>query len=416
MMIPSENYAPAAVREAVGSVLTNKYSEGQVKKRYYQGNKVIDSVEQLCKDRALEVFRLDPEEWGVNVQAYSGTPANVAVFIALLEPGDKIMPMYLSDGGHLSHGWMFKGKKITLTSKIYHIDYYHVDQQTKVFDYGQIEKQAKEFCPKILISGGTAYPQEIDHAAMGRIAKKVGAYYLADIAHEAGLVAGGANASPFAHADVVTMTTHKTLRGPRGAIVFARKELIEQINKAVFPGFQGGPHNHTIAGIAVALHTAGKPEFSKYAHQVVKNAKVLAEELTKYGYNLVSGGTAKHLILIDLRNKGLSGNIPALALEYAGIVVNFNTVPYDSAPPLYPSGLRMGTPGVTTRGMKEKEMGLIANWIDEVIKETFKYRLPEKGKKVYIQEVSRELAKNSKIAAIATKVKSLCKQFPLPDA
>lgn len=414
MMIPSENYAPRAVREAVGSVLTNKYSEGQVKKRYYQGNKVIDSVEQLCKQRALQAFRLNPEEWGVNVQAYSGTPANVAVFVALLEPGDRIMPMYLPDGGHLSHGWMFKGKKITLTSKIYDIQYYHVDRTTKVFDYGQIKNQAEEFRPKILISGGTAYPQEIDHRAMGKIARGVGAYYLADIAHEAGLVAGGANKPPFAHADVVTMTTHKTLRGPRGAIIIARKELIDKINRAVFPGFQGGPHNHTIAGIAVALKIAASSKFRSYAHQVVKNAKVLAEELTDYGYDLVSGGTAKHLILVDLRNKGLSGVIPALALEYAGIVVNFNTVPYDIAPPLYPSGLRMGTPGVTTRGMRERQMRQIAKWVDDVIKEVSEYRLPDKGRKEYIQKISLKLASNGKLADIARKVRSICKQFPVP--
>ncbi|MBI4130239.1 serine hydroxymethyltransferase [Candidatus Roizmanbacteria bacterium] len=415
-MIPSENYASAAVREAVGSVLMNKYSEGQVKKRYYQGNKYIDEVEQLCKDRAMKAFRLDPEEWGVNVQALSGTPANVAVLTGLLEPGEKIMAMYLPDGGHLSHGWMFKDKKITFTSKVFQIEYYHVDPKTKVFDYDQVEQQAKRYKPKMLIAGGTAYPREINHKRMGEIARKVGAYYLADIAHEAGLVAGGANTSPFPYAHVVTMTTHKTLRGPRGAIIFARKDLIETINKSVFPGLQGGPHNHTIAGITVALGEVLKPSFKTYTKQVVKNAQVLAKELTRYGYDLVSGGTDKHLILIDLRKQGISGVIPAKALEVANIIVNFNTVPYDSASPMYPSGLRLGTPAITTRGMKEKEMKQIARWIYEVIDEVSEFKLPTnpKERRIFIRETEKKLVNNKKLLRIGAEVKKLTQKFPVP--
>lgn len=415
-MIPSENYASAAVREVVGSILINKYSEGQPYKRYYQGMDNVDALESLVEKRALKAFKLDPEKWDVNVQPYSGSPANAEIFFALLSPGDKIMAMYLTDGGHISHGWSFKDKPLSFASKFFKIEFYHVDSKTHVFDYDEIAKLARKIKPKILVAGGTAYPREIDHKKLGKIAHSVGALYHADVSHEAGLIAAGVNNSPFDDADVVMMTTHKTLRGPRGAMIFAKKELIEQIDKAVFPGLQGGPHNHTIAGIGVALNETMQPGFKTYAKQIIKNAQILAAELKKRGYDIVTGGTDKHLILIDLRNKGLSGKVPALALEKAGIVCNFNTVPYDTAPPLYPSGLRLGTPAITTRGMKEKEMKLIAGWIDEVIMSVVSYQLPDNPKlrKEFMKEVRVGLSGNKTVIKVAKEVAALTKKFPTP--
>lgn len=414
-MIPSENYTYPEVLQAVGSVLMHKYSEGYPRKRYYQGNRNIDEIEMLCKKRALELFELDPEEWSVNVQAYSGTPANLAVFNALLEPGDTIMPMYLLDGGHLSHGWAYKDRKITLTSKIYDIQYYHVDTETRIFDYPQIALQASKIKPKLLISGGTAYPRDIDYKRLATIAHREGAYYLADVAHEAGLIAGGAVNSPFAYADCVTMTTHKTLRGPRGALIFSKKELSEKIDASVFPGFQGGPHNHTIAGIAVALKKASTSEFKRYAAQTVENAKYIAHYLYAKGYDVVGEGTDKHLILVDLRNKKTNGWFAAWALEYAGIIVNRNTVPYDDNPPYYPSGLRLGTPALTARGMKEREMEMIAGWIDTVISHIGEHKLPDNKEEriTYLKNFRSELRKDETLKAIAQEVKELCAKYPL---
>ncbi|NCN58412.1 serine hydroxymethyltransferase [Candidatus Roizmanbacteria bacterium CG22_combo_CG10-13_8_21_14_all_38_20] len=414
MMIPSENYAPSLVHEAVGSILINKYSEGQPFRRYYQGMTNVDQLEDLVEKRVLDTFKLDPAKWQANVQPYSGSPANAAIFMALLNPGDLIMPMYLKDGGHISHGWSFKGKNLAFSSKFFKVEFYHVDEKTLVFDYAKVAKEIKKAKPKIVVSGGTAYPRDINHKALGQAAHAVGAYYLADISHEAGLIAGGVMASPFKYADVVMFTTHKTLRGPRGAVIVAKSELIKQIDMAVFPGLQGGPHNHTIAGIGVALKIASTKSFAKYAGQIVKNAQALAFELEKQGFDVVTGGTDKHLVLLDLRNKGISGNIPAIALEHAGIVCNFNTVPYDTGSPLYPSGLRLGTPGLTTRKMKEKEMKIIAKWIGEVVNETLDYKLPEKGRKEYVQAASTKLAKNKTILKIRKEVKALCKKFAIP--
>lgn len=416
MMIPSENYTYPEVRAAVGSVLMHKYSEGQPFKRYYQGNEIVDKIEALCKRQALEAFSLSSDEWEVNVQAHSGSPANLAVYNALLESGDKILSMYLPHGGHLSHGWQLPDRKVTLVSKIWNVDYYCVDAKTEVFDYDAIEKQAKKFKPKLIISGGTAYPREIDYKKMGQIAKKVGAYYLADVAHEAGLIAGGASRSPFAYANVVMMTTHKTLRGPRGALIFSRKELSEKIDKSVFPGIQGGPHNQTIAGIAIALQKAQKKDFKDYARQTVINGKRLAKQLEGRGFDIVSGGTDKHLVLIDLRNKRINGWFAAWALEKAGIIVNRNTVPGDTSFPYYPSGIRLGTPAITVRGMKEQEVDRISDWINQAIDHSGERKVPkdkEERKKV-LKNFLSEIEEDRFLKNIAREVKSLCKKFPIP--
>lgn len=415
MMIPSENYTYPEVRQAVGSVLMHKYSEGQIGKRYYQGTSVIDEIELLTKINALELFKLTPDIWDVNVQALSGAQANLAVYNALLEPGEEILSLYLPHGGHLSHGWKVGDKKITLVSKIYDVDFYYLNPETFLIDYDALEKKAKAFKPKIIVSGGTAYPREIDHKRIGEIAKSVGAYYLADVSHEAGLIAGEANTSPFPYADAIMMTTHKTLRGPRGALIFSRKELSAKIDSSVFPGIQGGPHNETIAGIGVALEKANTVEFKKYAGQIVKNAKELALELKDLGFDLVSGGTDKHLILIDLRNKELNGWFVAWALEAAGIVVNRNTVPNDTATSFYPSGIRLGTPAVTTRGMKEKEMKIIAGFIGDVVNHLEKIELPEEVAKrnEILKEFKENLKKDKFYEGIRGEVKKLCVKFPV---
>jgi len=365
-LIPSENFISEDVKRALGSCLSNKYAEGYPGRRYYQGNKVIDEIEKECQERAWKAFGLDQNVWGVNVQPHSGCEANLAVYNGLLEPGDKIMAMYLPDGGHLSHGW-HTDKKITLVSKIYEVEFYKVNPKTEVFDYEEIKKQAERFRPKMIISGGTAYPREIDYEEMGQIAKAVGAYYLADVSHEAGLIAGKVLTSPWEAADVVTMTTHKTLRGPRGAMIFAKKSLIEAINKSVFPGLQGGPHMQTIAAIAVALGGTQTEEFRKYAQQVVKNAKKLAEVLMAEGIKVISGGTDKHLLLIDV---GLSrGKEVAIELEDNGIIVNANTIPGEKGSPLNPSGIRMGSPAMTTRGWKEKEFEEVGKKMAKIIRQ-----------------------------------------------
>lgn len=415
-LIPSENYVSKDVRLAVGSILMNKYAEGQSGKRYYQGNEFIDEIEVLCKKRALQFFGISADNWGVNVQAHSGSPANLAAFTGLLQLGDTIMSMYLPEGGHLSHGWQLPNNKVTLVSKIFNISFYHVDQSTLLFDYDAIEKQALEVLPKLIVSGGTAYPRTIDHKRLSEISKKVGAYYLADIAHEAGLIGAGEHPTPFPYADVVTMTTHKTLRGPRGAIIISRKELSPLIDKAVFPGMQGGPHMHTIAGIAVALQEALQPEFKTYAHQVILNAKLLGELFVKAGYNVVSGGTDKHLLLLDLRNKDLSGWVGAWALEYAGIIANRNSIPFDTSSPFYPSGLRLGTPAVTTRGMKEEDMVKISDWCIKVLTYAEKWKLPEEkeARKAFTKSFLEEVKKDAFLLKIKKEVEDFTKGFPIP--
>lgn len=340
-LIPSENYVSAAVLEASGSVLQNKYSEGYPGRRYYEGQQVIDQVERLAQSRAERLFGVDH----ANVQPYSGSPANLAAYLAFAKPGDVVLGMSLPMGGHLTHGW-----KVSATGQWFTGVQYDVDRITGRVDLDQVRDLARRHHPKIIICGGTAIPRMIDFAGFAEIAAEVGAILVADIGHIAGLVAGGAHPSPVGHAPVITTTTHKTLRGPRGAMIMTTTEHARAIDRAVFPGLQGGPHNQTTAAIAVALHEAAQPSFGDYAHAVVANAKALAAELIDRGYQLVSGGTDNHLILIDLTSKGVPGKTAAKALDRAGLVTNYNTVPYDPRPPFDPSGLRIGTPALTSRG------------------------------------------------------------------
>ena len=359
-LIPSENYVSRAVLEATGSVFTNKYSEGYAGKRYYEGQHLVDPLELLAIERAKQLFGADH----ANVQPYSGSPANLAVYFALLKPGDTVMGMALPHGGHLTHGW-----NVSITGSYFRSVQYGVNIETGRIDYDQVRELALKERPKLLIAGATAYPRIIDFEAMRRIADEAGATLLVDMAHISGLVAGGAHPSPVPFAQVVSTTTHKTLRGPRGAMLLCKAELAKAIDKAVFPGLQGGPHNHTTAGIAVALREAAAPEFRDYAHQIVKNARALAEALAGYTFKLVSGGTDNHLILMDVTPRGMTGKAYARALDRAGLECNYNTVPGDPRKPFDPSGLRLGTPSVTTRGMKESEMARIAAWFSRVAEE-----------------------------------------------
>jgi len=356
-LIPSENYVSRAVLEATGSVFTNKYSEGYAGKRYYEGQQLVDPLESLALARARALFGADH----ANVQPYSGSPANLAVYFALLKPGDTVMGMALPHGGHLTHGW-----NVSITGAFFRSVQYGVNAETGRIDYDQVRELAVRERPKLVIAGATAYPRMIDFPAMRAIADEVGATLLVDMAHIAGLVAGGAHPSPVPHADVVSTTTHKTLRGPRGAMLLCREAMAKAIDKAVFPGLQGGPHNHTTAGIAVALKEAATPAFADYAHQIVTNARALADQLAGYGFKLVSGGTDNHLILMDVTPRGLTGKAFARALDRAGLECNYNTVPGDPRKPFDPSGVRLGTPAVTSRGMKEPEMARIAAWFSRV--------------------------------------------------
>ena len=383
-LIPSENYASAAVMEATGSVLTNKYSEGYPGKRYYEGQRYIDQIEELVRERAKALFRVEH----ANVQPYSGSPANLAAYYALLEPGDTIMGMSLPHGGHLTHGW-----SVNFSARFYHAVQYTVDPATHRIDYDEVRDLARKERPKILVAGATAYPREFDFKLLAEIAHEVQAYFMADISHIAGLIVAGVHSDPAPHADVITTTTHKTLRGPRGAMILCREEHAAAIDRAVFPALQGGPHNHTTAAIGVALREASTEAFRSYGQQVVRNAKALAAELLERGFSLISGGTDNHLILIDLTGKGIFGKKAAKALDRAGIVANYNAIPYDPRKPFSPSGIRLGTPAVTSRGMGEPEMRRIAAWMDEVI------AAPE----------DEEVA-----ARIAGEVRELCQAFPAP--
>jgi glycine hydroxymethyltransferase len=382
-LIPSENYVSRAVLEATGSVFTNKYSEGYAGKRYYEGQQFVDPLETLAQERACSLFGADH----ANVQPYSGSPANLAVYFAFLKPGDKVMGLALPMGGHLTHGW-----NVSITGRYFQSVQYGVRKDTGRIDLDEVRDLARRERPQLLWAGGTAYSRLWDFAAMAEIAREVGARFAVDMAHIAGLVAGGAHPSPIPHADVVTTTTHKTLRGPRGGMLLCRSAHASALDKAVFPGLQGGPHDHTTAGIAVALHEAAQPAFREYAQNVVKNAAVIAAELMARGYHVVSGGTDNHLILVDLTNKNIPGKVAAKALDKAGIELNYNSVPYDTRRPFDPSGIRLGSPSVTSRGMGPTEMKQIATWMDRVM-----------------SDPSDENA-----ARVAAEVRELTKRFPAP--
>jgi glycine hydroxymethyltransferase len=357
-MIASENFVSRAVLEAAGTVFTNKYAEGYPGKRYYGGCEFADVVENLARDRAKKLFGAEH----ANVQPHSGSQANAAAFMTLLQPGDTLLGLDLAHGGHLTHG-----HKLNFSGKLYNIAGYKVRQDTEVIDYDALEAQAVEVKPKMLIGGGSAYPRQFDFARMRQIANKVGAYFLVDMAHFAGLVAGGAHPSPVPHAHVVTTTTHKTLRGPRAGLILCGAELAAGIDRSVFPGQQGGPLMHIVAAKAVAFNEALQPEFKTYAAQTVANAKALGEAIQAEGYRLISGGTDTHVLLIDVFAKGILGSEAEAALGAAGITVNKNAIPFDVNPPMKPSGIRVGTPALTTRGMKQAEMKTIAKWIAEAL-------------------------------------------------
>jgi len=396
-LIASENYVSAEVLKALGSELVNKYAEGYPGKRYYGGNEVIDQIEEECQKRALKLFKLKEKDWVVNVQPLSGSPANLAVYLALVKPGDKIMGMSLDHGGHLTHG-----HKVSISGKMWQPVSYGVDKKTEQLDYDEIEKIAKREKPALIVAGYTAYSRQVDWRKFRQIVNKIvhpepgrRTILMVDMSHLAGLVAGGAYPSPFPYADVVTTTTHKTLRGPRAALIFSRRacrlpqnlpvikgksvlgqsaslaSISDLIDKAVFPGIQGGPHTNQIAAVAVALREAMKPQFKTYAKQVVKNAKVLAGELKKLGWRIVSGGTDSHLFLVDtwLDGEGIGGKEASDKLERAGIIVNKNTIPFDARSPVDPSGIRIGTAAETTRGKKEKEMIKLAKKIDQILRQ-----------------------------------------------
>lgn len=385
-LIPSENYVSAAVLEASGTVLQNKYSEGYPGKRYYEGQQIIDQVETLTVERAKALFGMDH----ANVQPYSGSPANLAVYLAFLKPGDTVLGMSLPMGGHLTHGW-----GVSATGTWFNGVQYGVRRDTGRVDLDEVRDLALAERPKLIFCGGTAVPREIDFAGFAEIAREVGAVLVADIAHIAGLIAGGAHPSPAPHVDVVSTTTHKTLRGPRGAMLLSRAEHARALDRAVFPGLQGGPHNQTTAAIGVALREAAAPDFRTYAHDVVTNARTLGEELAARGFDLVSGGTDNHLLLIDLTGKDVPGKTAAKALDRAGIVVNYNTVPYDTRKPFDPSGIRIGTPALTSRGVPASEMATVAGWIDRVV-------------------TAARTGDESTVTAVRAEVKALMDGYPAP--
>lgn len=414
-MIPSENYASSAVRAAMGSILTNKYSEGFPRKRYYGGNEYIDEIEILAQERLKRLFGVAH----ANVQPYSGSPANLAVYLAVCQPGDTIMGLNLPDGGHLTHGW-----KVSVTGTYYNSVPYHVKEDGRV-DIDEVWKLAKEHKPKLIWTGATAYVYQYEFDKFVEIADSVGAYYAADIAHIIGLIIAGVHTNPVPYAHIVTSTSHKTLRGPRGGLIMVTNRGIEKdpelptkIDRAIFPGSQGGPHDHQTAAVAVALREAETTAFKKYGKQIILNAKTLADELKKSDLKLVGNGTENHMVLVDFVDMlGPGGGVFVQdSLGHAGITVNKNTIPKDPAPPFYPSGIRLGTPALTTRGMKEKEMIKIAKWIVRAIEEAKPYHLPavKEERKEYVRKFHDEIKDNKKLRAIAKEIKTFCRKFPVP--
>jgi glycine hydroxymethyltransferase len=383
-LIPSENYASRAVLEASGSVLSNKYSEGYAGKRYYEGQQHIDEVELLAINRLKSLFGVEH----VNVQPYSGSPANFAVYFAFCKPGDSVLGMGLPSGGHLTHGW-----NVSVTGSYFKAHQYGVRKDTQLIDFDEVASLARAHKPKLLWCGATAYPRVIDYAKFAEIAREVGAILVADIAHISGLIAGGAHPSPVGKAEIITSTTHKTLRGPRGGMILSTEQHRAALDKAVFPGLQGGPHNSTTAAIAVAAKEASTPEFKQYAHAVVSNAKALAETLLSRGVSLVTGGTDNHLLLLDLTPQNVPGKVAAKALDKAGIVTNYNSIPFDTRKPFDPSGVRIGTPAITSRGFGATEMKAVGNWIADVIAKPDDEALLQRT---------------------AGAVKELCDKFPAP--
>lgn len=420
-LIPSENYASSEVRKVLSSYFVNKYSEGYPKKRYYGGNENVDDLEILCQERAKKLFNVP----FVNVQPYSGSPANLAVYLATCKPGDVIMGQALVAGGHLTHGHIVSATGIFYKPVQYSLKKTDVYKNEDLFDYAEIRRLAKEYKPKLIWVGATAYPLKFNYKKFAEIADEVGAYLAADIAHVAGLIVGGAHPSPVPYVHIVTTTTHKTLRGPRGAMIMVTNkglkkdtELGDKINKAVFPGLQGGPHDNQTAGIAIALYEASQPSFKKYANQIVKNSKQLGKTLIEGGLKLVGGGSENHLLLVNLASilgPG-SGVFAQRALDLTGLTLNKNTVPDEPMSPFYPSGIRLGTPASTTRGMKEKEMTFIGKKILEVIELIKKYRLPEDKtkRKEYIAQFQKEIEKSPALKKIKQEVKKIATRFIIP--
>jgi glycine hydroxymethyltransferase len=383
-LIPSENYVSRAVLEATGSILTNKYSEGYAGKRYYEGQQAVDQIETLAVNRLKSLFGAEH----CNVQPYSGSPANLAVYLAFCNPGDPVLGLALPAGGHLTHGW-----NVSITGRYFASRGYGVRRDDQRIDLDEVRKLALEIRPKIIWCGTTAYPRTLEFDKFREIADEVGAKLCADISHISGLVVGGVHPSPIGIADVVTSTTHKTLRGPRGGVIFSKAAYAKDIDRAVFPGLQGGPHNHTTAGIAVAAKEASQPGFKVYAKSIVDNAKTLADELNRRGFSLVTGGTDNHLILIDLTNKNVPGKKAAQVLDRAGICANYNSVPFDPRKPFDPSGLRIGTPAITSRGMGVEEMKKLAAWMDQVVS---------------------NIDDEKVVARVAGEIKEVCQAFPAP--
>jgi len=406
-LIASENFTSKSVMECLGSVLTNKYSEGLPNARYYGGNEIIDQIENLCISRALKTYRLSDEEWGVNVQPYSGSVANMATYLGVLSPHDRIMGLDLPSGGHLTHGYYTSKKKISATSVVFESFGYRVNSDGYI-DYEELESIAERFKPKMIICGASAYPREIDYKRFREIADKCGSLLLCDMAHISGLVATQEADNPFQYCDLVTTTTHKTLRGPRAGMIFFKKHFQQQINFSVFPGVQGGPHENQIAGVATQLLEAQTPEFKKYIIQVKKNAKAMAEQFIKLGYQLSTNGTDNHLILLILRNKNLTGSKVEKICEAVNISLNKNAVPGDKSA-LQPGGIRLGTPALTTRGFTESEFIIVANMVDEAVKLAIKIQ-NKVGKK--LKDFCDEIEKDIDVKNLKEKVAFFAQEFP----